>query len=398
MTHSINLLDPEFLANPYPHYAELRRRSPVCQVEPNGIWAVTRYEDVLHVLKNHSVFSSGGFKAAWQPPWVGYNPIANSMIATDPPQHTRLRGLVFRAFGPDAIARMEPRVRATAEKLADGLVEGADFVQKMALPLPASAISNILGLDEELLPYFKQWSDDMISVTPTPPSLEVAERVRGTVAKVTGYVREVIEARRRKPTDDTVSELLRAEVEGQRLSDAEITDFLILLLIAGMESTTNLLGNSLVFLAAHPEMMERLQAEPSLIPPFIEEMLRYESPGQGIPRLTSAETTLAGVTLPAGALVFPMLGSANRDERKFPDPDRFDLKRNTQGVLAFGQGAHFCVGAMLARMESRLVLETLLARFQRVERVSDDLQYQCALTTRGPIALPLRYIPLRSRV
>ena len=392
MTSPINLLAPEFLANPYPHYERLRRESPVCQIEPNGMWAVSRYEDVLFVLKNHAIFSSAGFRVAWQPAWVGYNPLANSLIAMDPPQHTRLRALVLRAFGPPTIARLESRVRATAERFASGLVDGADFMGTMGLPLPAYVISEILGVDHALLPLFKQWSDDIVSVTPVPESPEAAERIRGTIAKVTGYVREVLEERRRQPADDTVSDLLRAEVDGQRLTDVELTDFLILLLIAGLESTTNLLGNALVFLAAHPEMMARLRAEPALIPAFVDEMLRYDGPAPGVPRIAATETTLSGVTLPPGALVFPLMASANRDERKFPNADRFDLHRGSQGGLQFGQGAHFCLGAMLARMESRIVLETMVSRFQRVEHVGGDIRYQRALTTRGPIALPLRYI------
>ena len=389
----INLMSPEVLANPYPYYAELRRQSPVCQVEPHGMWAVSRYEDVLFVLKNPSLFSSSGFTVAWQPAWVGYNPMANSMITRDPPQHTRLRALLLRAFGPPTLARLEPRVRATAERLASGLVDGADFIQTLALPVPAYVISEILGLDYQLLPYFKQWSDDIVAITPTPASPETAERIRGTIAKLTAYVEKVIEERRRAPADDTVSELLRAEVEGQRLTDVEIKDFLILLLIAGLESTTNLLGNSLLFLADHPEMMARLRAEPSLIPSFIEEMLRYDGVAPGVPRIAASDVTLAGVTIPRGSMVFPLMSSANRDERRFPEPDRFDLNRGSQGGLAFGQGAHFCLGAMLARMEVRIVLETVLARFQRVERMPGNIQYQCALTTRGPVALPLRYIP-----
>jgi cytochrome P450 len=360
------------------------------------MWVVTRYEDVLFILRNHSVFSSAGFKVAWQPPWVGYNPIANSMIAMDPPQHTRLRSLVFRAFGPGTVTRLEPRVRATTGKLADSLVDGADFMRTMALPLPAFVISEILGLDQELLPYFKQWADDIISITPTPGTSEDVERVRSTIAKLTGYVKEVIAARRRQPADDTVSELIRAEIDGQRLLDTEIADFLILLLIAGMESTTNLLGNALVFLSRHPEMMARLHAEPTLIPLFIEEMLRYDGPAQGIPRIAAAETTLSDVTIPRGALVFPLIASANRDESKFPDPDRFDLHRGAQGGLQFGQGVHFCIGALLARMEALIALETVTARFQRVELASEEIQYQRALTTRGPVALPLRYIPART--
>ncbi|WP_437661406.1 cytochrome P450 [Sorangium sp. So ce1182] len=372
----------------------MRRVSPVCQVDPGGMWAVTRYEDVLFVMKNPALFSSEGFKVAWQPPWVGYNPFANSMLAMDPPAHTRLRSLIHRAFGAATVARLEPRLRVVAVELTNRLVEETDFVQAVGHPLPAFAIGEILGLDHALHSNFKRWADDIVAITPELPRPEDAQRVRTTIAELSGYLMEVIAKRRRAPVDDTVSDLVRAESDGQRLTDTEIVEFLVTLLIGGLETTTHLLSNSLVFLADHPEMMRRLHAEPGLIALFVEEMLRYDGPVQTLPRIATSDVVLSGVTIPRGALVIPIIASANRDEAKFKDPDRFDLHRGSQGGLHFGHGVHFCIGAALARMEARVALEAVIARFQRVERVPGELQYNRTLTVRGPVTLPLRFTPV----
>jgi cytochrome P450 len=393
MNDRVDVLSPELRANPYPYYAELRRTRPVCQVDPGGMWAVSRHDDVVFVLKHPELFSSHGFKAAWQPPWVGYNPLANSMIAMDPPAHTRLRVLVSRAFGARAVSRLEPRVRALAEELASGLSRGeVDFIEAFAMPLPAFVIGELLGVDHALRKSFKRWGDDILSVTPEPRSPEHAARVRTTIAELSGYLREVIAARRRAPAEDTVSELLFAEVNGEALTDTEIVDFLVVLLLGGLETTTHFLGNALLFLASHPEELGRLHAEPQLVPGFLEEMLRYDGPSQSLPRITTREVAVGGVTIPARAMVLALVGSANRDERQYPDPDRFDLHRGSQGGLQFGHGIHFCIGATLARMEARAALDALVARFGRVERGGGEIQYNRTLTVRGPIALPLRFV------
>ena len=177
MDESVNVLAPEFRADPYPFYAGLRRRGPVCRVEPGGMWAVTRHEEVLFVLRHPELFSSQGFRTAWQPPWVGYNPLANSMIAMDPPAHARLRGLVTRGFGPRSIGRLEPRVRALAGDLAAGIEGEVEFIHALAMPLPAFVIGELLGLDHELCAHFKRWADDILSVTPEHPGPEAAARI-----------------------------------------------------------------------------------------------------------------------------------------------------------------------------------------------------------------------------
>ena len=392
MNEPMNILSPAFRADPYPYYAELRRRGAVCQVEPGGMWAVSRHEEVLFVLKHPERFSSQGFKAAWEPPWVGVNPLASSVLAMDPPAHTRLRALVSRGFGPAAASRLEPRVRALAGELAEGLRgEEVDFIEALAMPLPAFVIGELLGLDHALHGSFKRWADDILSVTPELPPPEQVARVKATIAELDGYLREVIAARRRAPADDAVSDLLRAEVDGQSLTDTELVNFLVVLLLGGLETTTHLLGNALLYLSAHPELMARLHAEPLLVPRFVEEILRYDGPSQSMPRIVIEETTLAGVTLPRGAMVIALVGSANRDERVYPAPDSFDLDRGSQGGLQFGHGIHFCIGAALARMEARLALEAIVTRYARVTRPAGEITYNRTLTVRGPVALPLRF-------
>lgn len=395
MTSSrVNILAPDFRANPYPGYAELRRNAPVTRVDPAGFWAISRYEDVAFVIKTPHLFSSQGFKVAWQPEWVGYNPLANSMMAADGTEHTRMRTLVSRAFNASAIHRLESRIRQIAHRLAEGLERKgeADFVSQFAMPLPAFVIGELLGLDASLHSRFKGWSDDIASVTPVPLSPEDAQRTLTSIADITRYLTEVIEARRRSPTDDLVSDLVRAEVEGQALTEREIIDFLVLLLIAGLETTVHLLANSLLFLASHPEELARLRAQPDLVPKFIEEMLRYDSPVHALVRIVTSDVTLSGVRISQGDVVLALIASANRDEHRYPEPDRFDLHRDQPG-LSFGYGAHYCIGAQLARMEARCGLEALLSRFSGFQRTSTELTWSQAITVRGPHTLPLRFIP-----
>ncbi|WP_043407924.1 cytochrome P450 [Archangium violaceum] len=393
-TQRVNILAPEIQANPHPHYAALRRNTPVVQVDPAGFWAISRYDDVAFVIKNPQLFSSEGFKAAWQPAWVGYNPLANSMLALDGTNHSRLRTLVSRAFNASATTRLEAPIRKVAHRLVDELAQKgeADFVSMFAMPLPAFVIGELLGLDASLHHRFKAWSDDFVGVTPEPQGPEHAQRTLASIADLTRYTTEVIEARRRSPSDDLVSDLMRAEVEGQHLTDREIVDFLVLLLVAGLETTVHLLANSLLFLAERPDELARLRAEPTLVPRFIEEMLRYDSPVQSVPRIAMSDVTISGVKIPKGDVVLAIIASANRDERHFTEPDRFDLHRGQPG-LSFGYGAHFCIGAQLARMEARCGLEALLSRFSGFERTSASLTWSQAITVRGPHALPLRFIP-----
>lgn len=395
MHKRINLLDPEIRKNPYPVYAELRRSRPVCQVDPGGIWAVTRHADVQRVLRDPERFPSSGFKHIFCPPWLGHQPLGDSLIAKDPPEHTKLRALVSRAFTPRSIARLESRVTALAAELADRIrsMGEADFMAELAEPLPARVIAEILGLDPALHREFKRWGAHLANVTPAEPEPALASAIRGTIREMQGYLDDVIAARRRAPREDLVSELLRAEIDGQALSHAELMGMLFIILPAGFETTTNLLANAMLRLLDAPGDLARLHADRARIPAFIEEVLRHDPPVHAVGRMAAADVEIGGVTVPAGAAVLALVGSSNRDEAAFPDPDRFDMDRESQGGHAFGYGIHFCLGATLARIEGRVALEALLARFRGFERIPAELTYSNALTVRGPLSLPVRFLP-----
>jgi len=394
MTPSINLLHPDFRANPYPVYAELRR-GPVCRVEPGDIWAVSRYDDVQLVLRNPEIFSSGGFQAMLKPAWLPHNPLGDSILAMDPPGHTAKRALLSSAFNARSIARMAPLAQAIAGELTDSLPAGGevDFVAAFAAQFPARIIGEILGLDPSLHSEFKRWGEDLAAITPAEPSEELAASIRETVADMERYLQEVLDARRRAPGDDIVSDLIRAKIDGESLTNAEIMAFLFLLLPAGFETTTGLFSNSILGFVERPDDLARLRADPALIPAFIEETLRWNPPVHSVLRVTTRNVDFQGVTVPRGSMVVALLASANRDEAQFPDPDRFDMHRVSQGGVAFGQGLHFCLGVSLARMEGRIGLAALLSRFKGFERPPGDISWNRALTVRSPTALPVRCIP-----
>jgi cytochrome P450 len=393
MSTRYNLLSPEVKTNPYPVYAEMRRQAPVCQVDPGGMWAVSRYADVMYVLKNPQLFSSRGFGVATNPPWLGGNPFSESMITLDPPQHGRLRTLVSRAFGAPAMARLEPRVRAFAEQAVAELPMGqsVDVMPIYALRISASVIGEMLGLDPALHSRLKRWADLITGgVTTVRPEEEDRKQLaRDAVADLRRYFGELLDQRRSEPKDDMVSDLLRARVDGAALTQDELIAFLALLLVGGIETVVHLLASSLVVLLDRPELMARLQANRALIPAFLEEVLRYEPPAQSAPRLTTEEVELGGVRLPKGAPVLPLLGSACHDDAYVPDGDRFDMDRPTPQNMPFGHGAHFCLGAQLARLEGRLALETFLNRVGRLERGPEPMTWHRTLVVRGPGTLPV---------
>ncbi len=397
MSNRLNLMAPEIRDNPYPVFAELRRNAPVCQVEPGGLWAVSRYEDVVHVLKTHQSFSSEGLRLTTEPAWLGRsNPLNDSILFMDPPKHGRLRALVSRAFTPAALARLEPALRAQAEELVTGLLNrrSVDFVENFAMPVPASVIGSLLGMDPSLHSRFKSWANDIVAIGGTAPdNLPMQEQCRRTVEEMVTYLQQVLDSRRTALREDMLSELIQARIDGESLTNEELLGFLVLLLLAGLETTANLLSHSARMLAAHPDMMARLRADPSLIPRFIEEVLRYEPPVQASLRVCTEDVVLGGVHLPRGSAVLALQGSATHDERHFPDPERFDIDREGPQNLPFGHGIHFCLGAPLARLEARVALEVLLARVGRMELRTERIDWAPSLTIRGVRTLPVEVWP-----
>ncbi|HEX5746218.1 MAG TPA: cytochrome P450 [Archangium sp.] len=397
MADKPNIYAPEIWSDPHPFYASLRREAPVSQVEPGGMWAVTRYEDVLHVLKNPQLFSSEGFRPAVQPAWLQQrNPVADSILMMDPPTHTRLRALITRTFSASGVARLEPSIRDSARSIVDGMLERrrVDFMESMALVLPSRAMSALLGLDPSLAPRFKTWAHAVTGVGIVPAEdMKRRTELTGYLEELKHHLTSVLELRQREPGNDVVTDLLQARAQGGSMSDDELLGYCVLLLVAGLETTYDLLGMCALTLTDDPDLWARLKKDRALIPRFVEEVLRFHAPSQSTIRTTTQETELGGVRLPKGATLLVQFVSANRDESVFPNAHRFDLERTGSPHLTFGQGIHFCVGAPLARMEARLALEALLEQCDRMVREPGPVKWNVAITTRGPAVLPLELFP-----
>ena len=365
--------------DPFPHYRAMRENAPVFHDEQSGSWHVFRYDDVQRVLSEHATFSS---RMGGDAPSETGQLFAASLITTDPPRHRQLRSLVSQAFTPKAVDALAPRISELADELLDRIASAgtADLIAGLAYPLPVIVIAELMGIPPADRDRFKQWSD--IIVSQTRAGAEDADHHAANM-EMTGYFLDLIEQRRRRPGNDLVSNLLAAEIDGQKLSVAELLGFCSLLLVAGNETTTNLIGNAVLCFAEAPGTIERLRAEPSLLPQAIEEVLRYRSPVQSMYRVAAADAVLADVQIPAGAPLVAWIGSANRDERHFVKPDEFDIGRGPSRHLAFGQGSHFCLGAPLARLEARIALEAVLSRLpgltvavgSRLERMDSTIVY-----------------------
>jgi cytochrome P450 len=388
-----NPLSPEVMENPYPYYAHLREQAPVYWIAPLQAWALSRYADVDFALRNPQIFPSSVFTAQAlgdlnptpEVPWI---------LDMNPPDHTRLRKLVNKGFLPRLIRNLEPRVQEITRQLIASLRSGveADLVSALSGPLPTTVIAEMLGVEEDRLADFKRWSDDVVLGTSRPTDEAVRARVRASGAALRAYFEKLIERRRTDPGEDVLTALVRAEEEHDTLTASEILGLAVLLLLAGNETTTNLIGNAVCNLLRHPAELAKVQADRTLVPSLIEEVLRYEGPVQLIPRLTAREVELEGGTIPVGATVFLLLGSANRDERQFPEADRFDVTRNPQDHLGFGYGIHYCLGAPLARLEGRIALEALLFDCPPFTCTREHLPQIASLLVRGVQTLPLRFV------
>ncbi len=389
-----NPLLPEVKANLYAHYAHLREHAPVYWVESLQAWAVSRYVDVVYVLKNPQLFSSSAF---FDQLLGEFNPVPEipSMITSDPPAHTRLRKLANKGFMPSMIRNLTSRVSAIATELIERIrvQREFDFTRDFSAVFPVLVIAEMLGVERERRADFKRWADDIISAANrATASAEDRQRIRQSVNEVRMYFEETIAHRRQEPGDDIISAFVRAEEENQALTALEVLSLSILLLLGGSETTTNLLGSTIVTFLEQPDDLAKVRRDPSLIPQLIEESLRYHSPVQALFRQTTQPVEIAGTTIPANAAVMPLLASANRDARKFPDPGRFDLTRNTDGHVAFGHGVHFCLGAPLARLEAKVALETLLQQLPSIRATAQPVTWLDSFFVRGPKTLPLTLI------
>jgi cytochrome P450 len=393
---AFNPMDPEFLADPYPTYHRLRDEDPVHH-SPLDFWVLTRYEDVAAVLrdprfiKEPLVSMVAARFGVSVPPGVGL-----SMLDRDPPDHTRLRSLVSKAFTPRVVEGLRPRI----QKMVDDLITQAeavgtmDLIEEFAYPIPVNVICEMLGVPVEEHERFKGWSLDIargLDSVWLPPESEIPKRSGAARHAIGDYMRGLIAERRASPRGDLLSALIAAEEAGDKLSEDELIATCILLLIAGHETTVNLIGNGTLALLRHPEELRRLRETPGLITSAVEELLRYDGPVQRTARITSTEVTLGGRTIPKGEMVMPFIGAADRDPAQFSGPDRLDLGRADNRHIAFGWGIHFCLGAPLARVEGQIAIDTLVRRLPRLALVDDEPEYRQSLTLRGLKALPVTF-------
>lgn len=358
-------------------YRALRDRHPLYRHPERGCYVLSRFDDVKWAAADPALFSSEGtFIGAELMPMI---------VALDPPRHDRLRALVTKAFSPKRVAAIEARVRAIAGELLDALPAGSpcDLLPGFAWQLPSRVIGELIGIPRERQPRFLAWTEALVGFDPTGANAD-----RGIFGAIYAEFAKLLAERRDERRDDLMSALLDAEIDGERLTQPELLGFCFVLITAGNDTTANLIANGAALLARHPEAQRRLAKDPSLVPDAIEEMLRIDSPAQQLPRRTTREVERHGVTIPAKSEVLLLWGAANRDERQFAEPDRFDVARRPRH-LAFGHGAHFCLGANLARLEARIAFEALLARFPRYV-LAGEPGWQRSFWARALATLPVR--------
>jgi cytochrome P450 len=390
-----NQWDPAFRANPYPYYKFLHGRPPFAlpRTEPMPpMVLVGRYRDVVAALRDHPHFSSvQQFPPGFEPrgPFRG----ATTMLFSDPPVHTRLRKLVSRDFTPRRIRELEPRIREITSQLLDAVEREGEFdvMADLANALPVMVIAEMLGVPPEQYATFKHWSDTIIAGDNVLPGTEPPAAFFEASNALRAYFIAEIEKRRQKPGADLISALVQAHEETDVMSADELIAFVLLLLLAGNETTTNLIGNGMNALLRHPDQLALLRREPALLPRAIEEMLRYDGPVQSTVRFTRETVELGGTEIAPNTGCFIIVASANRDPAQFPDPDKFDITRDPNDHVAFGEGIHFCIGSPLARMEGAVAIGAVLARFPKLRLANPDapLTYKGSYFLRGLATLPM---------
>lgn len=377
-------------ADPYPVYDRLRQEDPVHRME-GGRWLLTRYEDCQAVLRNPTMSSAQRDIGTEDEPSLLQQYLSKLMLFSDAPDHTRLRGLVSRSFTPRVVEELRPRIVELVDQLLDEAAGAGelDVIAGLGRPLPVAVIAQMLGVPTEDQDRFRSWSEALAHTVDPEMAPDVAERAAIAGLEFMQYFNELAEERRKRPQGDLVSALAADEDAGDRLSADELVANLILLLIAGHETTTNLIGNGTLALLRNPDELARLRADPGLAKTAVEEVLRYDSPVHLTGRAALEDTEVGGVPVKAGERVTILLAAANRDPAAFAEPDRLDLGRSENKHLAFSSGPHFCLGAALARLEGQIALSTLVTRFPGLALASDELEWNPTTTLRGLRSLPV---------
>jgi cytochrome P450 len=399
----VDVTNAKFKANPFPFYAQLRAEAPVFPVTVpmptrQRAWLVTRYSDVLDVLKDARFAKNP--RNAMSPeqlkkrPWIPsmFKPLEQNMLDLDSPDHTRLRALVHKAFTPRLIEQMRDQIQALTNELLDAAEPkgGMDLIADFALPLPLTMIGRILGVPAQDNYKFHRWTKTLLSAGTNPNYLVFIP----TIMRFMGYLKKLIKERRAHPKDDLVTALVQAKDGSDQLSGDEVLAMLFLLLVAGHETTVNLIGSGSLALLEHPDQLEKLRCEPAIIKPAIEELLRFVCPVEmATERYAREDITIAGTTIPRGELVLAVLGSANRDSNYFDNPDSLDVTRENNKHLAFGLGAHYCLGAPLSRLEGQIAISTLIRRMPNLHLsiAPDQIRWRGGIILRGLEALPVSF-------
>lgn len=402
----VDFADPKVNADPFPAFARLRREDPVHWSEPMRAWIVTRYDDVRAVALNNAEISADRLTPFFQSGNAGgadsyrnlMTYLGHWMVFRDPPDHTRLRRLFTKAFTSRSVENLRPNIEGIVAMLLDGLEQrsgregAADWIADFAYPLPAMVIMDLLGVPRQDLAQVKAWSDEIAlfigTARASPDKYRCAEAGARAMAD---YFRGIVRERGQEPRDDIISQLVQARDEKEALSADEVIATCVLLLFAGHETTTNLIGNGLLYSMRNRDQWERLLADPDLVAPAVEEWSRYDGPSGALARVVARDLEFGGRPMKAGQRVFAFLNSANRDEAQFPDADRFDIARAPNAHLTFGHGIHFCLGAPLARLEAQIALRELAARLPGIRLAgTGEPEWQDSLILRGIRALPVR--------
>jgi cytochrome P450 len=392
----MDLFSDEMRRNPYHTYDQMRSGSRVFHLPLFDLWMIFDFEGVRRALVDHDTFSSDLSHAPGQG-----NP-GEWFIFFDPPRHTKLRALISKAFTPRVVANLEPRIRELSRQLLDQTIERGqmDLATDFSVPLPMLVITEMIGVPAADWPRYKRWSDAILKLANTFSRDEEAATTlteyRAVTAEMRVFLPDLISQRRAARQDDLLTRLVEAEVDGERLTQEEVLGFVQLLLVGGQETTANLINNAILCFIENPDQLARLRAAPDLLSSAIEEVLRFSSPVQWMPRATRRDVEVHGQVIPAGKLVLPMIGSANRDPKQFHDAGRFDIGRDPNPHIAFGHGIHSCLGAPLARLEARIALADFLERVQGFELASDEpWEPRKALHVHGPSRLPIHFTPGR---
>lgn len=381
--------------DPYPMYARIREQRPVHWSRLLNAWIVSRYADIDAILRDHRRFGSDPRKAKLTRMQKRRMPPEHelTMLTLDPPDHTRLRALISKAFTRGKVHALEPRMRRIIAGLLDDIEdpEAFDLMAAVAKPLPVIVIAEILGIPREDRAQFARWSRQRARLLEPTVSMQARRIADRASREFNHYVRQVIAQRHAAPRDDILSTLVQAEEEGERLTEQEVLNTVRMLLVGGIETTTNLIGNGMLALLRHPEELERLRAEPDLMPEAVEELLRYDAPAQATFRRVLQDAQMGGIAMERGATIVLLMGAANRDPEVFETPDKLDIGRTGGPHLSMSRGIHHCLGAALARLEGRIALEMLLERFPTIELLRHrPLHFTPNVVLRGLGSLPLR--------